>query len=151
MDFSKIPALQNFKAAQEVYEATKKAAGRDAFKQMALQIFEQFPLIEAMRFCCYTPSFNDGDPCTFSITELQVVPADHVPLECGGDDGRWSDAFGLGYYKDHPLRDAQAAVKEFNKALNGDLEELVEAVFGSGVQVTMTREGIEVEDYDCGY
>lgn len=111
------------------------------------------PSIESLKWRQYTPYFNDGDPCEFRVRDLYVKPV-------GGDedDGDYEDGFitlwiprdpKYGVYNPEntgvPLLSAEA-VDALGSALSAN-EEACLAAFGDHVEVTVTRDGIEVEEY----
>ncbi len=135
------------KQFKELQEKMKKD-GETAFKKAAKEMLDKFPRVEAFKWSQYTPSWNDGSPCTFSINEESfaiklVLPEGKTEWtdEDGCDeDGRW----------DFDLED------EEEKALNelaslGGPEEFIEILFGTNVTVTVTRDEISVDHYDCGW
>lgn len=46
----------------------------DALKSTLNYVFEQFPQAACVYWTQYTPSFNDGDPCTLTITSVNLIP-----------------------------------------------------------------------------
>ena len=106
------------------------------FQDNAKGLFATHSILERFAWTQYTPYFNDGDPCEFSA---------HVDYPEVNDDEEFF------YYSDSkkkptdPFTVAGLAVVEFLKAFSGDdLEEM----FGDHCKVTVTREGVEVEEYD---
>src|SRR5690242_19927821 len=51
---------------KELKEFVKKE-GQAAVKEMLESFFTENPEITAVRWRGYTPGFNDGEPCTFSV------------------------------------------------------------------------------------
>lgn len=115
------------------------------------------PSIEALRWQQYTPYFNDGDTCTFSVGDIEVKATD-------GDEeaGHYHDGFLEAYVPYNATKypyEATAAGKagiplasisavcDLSSTLSAN-EEACLAAFGDHVQVTVTRGGIEVEEYD---
>lgn len=110
--------------------------------------------VEAVRWEQYTPYFNDGEACEFTIYELGV--------KFTGDDesGDYGDGFldgwSIGYedgngnypYRGDFVTDAQA--RAFNDAkLNLDrFEDVLRKNFGDPAQVTATQDGFNVEYYE---
>jgi hypothetical protein len=60
--FAEIKKLQE-KQKKLISKVTTKTI-KDEFEK----IFEQFPDLLLVSFKCYTPSFNDGDPCYFNVS-----------------------------------------------------------------------------------
>lgn len=128
-----------------------KTALKDAFKVF----FDENPTCEAIRWRQYTPYFNDGEACTFSIREayVRMRGADE-----DDDSGDYDDGFDnySSYYAEKGRYNnlSQEQIEAWKKAGN-DADELVgcdkdlfQMTFGDHVKVTATREGFEVEEYD---
>jgi hypothetical protein len=116
-----------------------KQDGQNEFKKEFAAIFEKYPQVDALRWAQYTPYFNDGDACIFGVGELTIrlVGAD---LSSSG-------------YRDGFNEAASYNKESLNKALaewwrSIQLNELFEAVFGDHVQVTVTRDVIDISEYD---
>lgn len=107
----------------------KLKAARDA--ELLAPVFETYPDVKNVTWTQYTPSFNDGDPCTFRSGHT-------YPGLNTDEDGEEGDAPDGAY----------GAVK---KALSVFDDDDMYAFFGNGTRVTVTRKGVKVEDYDCGY
>lgn len=101
------------------------------------------PSIEALKWRQYTPYFNDGNECTFRVDELYVKSVDGDE-----DDGDYGDGFITLYSPEEtgvPLLSAEAVIA-LGSALSAN-EEACLAAFGDHVEVIVTRDGIEVEEY----
>lgn len=112
-----------------------KNDGEKLLKKHFQSYFKRFPDVEAVRWRQYTPYFNDGDPCTFSVHDFSYLK----PGETAGYDGD-QDGFRSGWDP-----------KELPEYMRSDLPEIPDevllAVFGDHVQVTATPGGFEVEEY----
>jgi hypothetical protein len=103
------------------------------------------PGLEAIRWRQYTPYFNDGDPCEFSIHGASFKFEDSA--EDGGEyeDG-FEDAWSLGYNKDprftQDLADVEAAVE------GGAFYDVLLEAFGDHAEITVTKDKIDVEFYE---
>lgn len=115
------------------------------------------PDVEAIRWRQYTPYFNDGDVCEFGVQDVYVRTADTDPE--GGDYedgfvGAW-ELRGPGHYDDkytwvsegevHP---AYAALKALGVISSGAFDHALIDLFGDHAEVTVTKDGIEVEYYE---
>ena len=93
----------------------------------------------------YTPSFNDGDPCIFRLAGIY--------LDVPDDDGEEWDAFdmrhGLGQ-PDLPSWVTPALSEKFTAVtcLLESNEELLQTLFGDGVEVTVNVDGITIDSCD---
>lgn len=116
------------------------------------------PGVEAIIWDQYTPYFNDGEPCEFSVNDPRIV------FEGADEDDEYSDygdgsvdSWSLDYYREkNPEYLPKAALaltneetEELRNALNfSPFEDVLEANFGDHAQVTATREGFNVEYYE---
>lgn len=46
----------------------------DALASTTKSILDKFPEISCVYWKQYTPSFNDGDPCTLTISDVHLIP-----------------------------------------------------------------------------
>ncbi len=114
------------------------------------------PGVHGVRWRAFTPYFNDGEPCEYSVGEIAVR---FTPLEDEEDErGDYEDGFiekwNLSYsWKDGEIPELTDGTYEaLTKALK-DWESLyLEAVckrnFGDHAQVTATLEGFSVDYYE---
>ncbi len=104
------------------------------------------PMVEKLRWHQYTPYFNDGDPCTFSVREVSILlnAASGAP-EVDEDDYELHEWW-LSSLKD-PSPELKKIQEEFQQ-LCGELDEDVCLVaFGDHAQITVTRDGVSVDEY----
>mgnify|MGYP003440024300 CR=1 FL=1 len=137
--------IDKIKEAGEKLAAQKTALVEEAETTLAPALQEfivSHPEIKAIRWRQYSPYFNDGEPCVFSLqgVEYQLANKEYGDEE-DGDDTEWE------YISWKPSNPIEAAMKEIEDTLNLN-EDILEAVFGDGVQVIVTKDGIDVEDYD---
>lgn len=154
-----------------------KAQGQDALKEYYAKFFEENPNIEAVRWAQYTPYFNDGDPCTFSMTDPEIRFNDgkikdgydvDEEDEYGdrysyGDSPHWFESYSLWEYPnpkpegwDKMDWKTQQTYRIYDpaydklKRLEKDMslnEKVFEMIFGDHVQITATRDGFQVDEY----
>lgn len=95
-------------AAKQAYQDTltriKESGG---IKDMFKAFFENNPEIKAVGWTQGTPSFNDGDPCVFSVYEVQyskeeVDPEDGVHENEDDEEGGWQYIPGKTTYLNNP-------------------------------------------------
>lgn len=91
-------------------------------------IFDNHPEINEIKINTWIPGFNDGEPCEFSTNFS-------YPSINGNDDG---DA-------DENL---QAIVAEYLEEID---EVFAQMIFGTNVEVVITKNTITISQYDCGY
>ena len=143
-----LAAMREAKAKVEsAVEATRKDNSA-LFRGMFEGFFAAYPEVEAFRWHQYTPHFNDGEACTFGVHDLMIRNADSP--EEGGD---YDDGFD--YLDCHEWDGNQRVAKtdDKSKALAAlsenfrSLRDIMEELFGDHAQVTVTREGVEVDEY----
>lgn len=137
-----------------------------AFKEVVKELFEKNTGLGLVTWTQYTPYFNDGESCEFSLNEAYFSNAtDGDEIEYGDyqgdDDSVWSTESlvqhiqgGIRWDKETSVKvqateglDA-ASIQEFMDILNSsEMEEIFEAMFGDHVKVTLTRKGIAVDDH----
>jgi hypothetical protein len=102
-------------------------------------VFERHPNVRSLTWTQYTPYFNDGDPCVFSVHDLEVY--DETIQEADDDytegvDVGWGE--GRARYPD---------IAEISGVLS-NAEDLLLEMFGDHCRITVQADGISVEEYD---
>lgn len=140
---------QNVCKANKALEDEAKPLLQEAFTK----ILEKYPVVRVFSWKQYAPSFNDGDPCYFSVNGIEIN------YEDGDDDDDWNDDEdedsedmnlrkefqNLSYEEQSKIRN------EINSVVNKIPDDIMERLFGESSKVIVTRSGISVEDYYCGY
>jgi hypothetical protein len=86
--------------------------------------FEKYPLLHSIVINCYTPAFNDGDPCCFS----RNYPNYYGKEEEEEVDISWEDA------------------NEIDKVLDLFHNKDFEVAFGDPARVTITKDNFHYEE-----
>lgn len=182
---------EQIKELQRQRRELAKVSGIPLVREQFAAFFE-YPIVNTVEWTQYTPFFNDGDPCEFTVHNYLSFngPEDD---EAGVSFGRYSlpDASVfvrvpyeppkyLGGYEDNPQADARrrreyekyqdqklaefnhfhdagligdavdkfsAEIKRVEKWL-GNKEDFLFDAFGDHVRVVVSRDGVEVEQYD---
>lgn len=116
----------NAKRKQLVEELQKE------FPMLLKPLFDKYsPDIQSIGWSQYTPYFNDGDECVFSVQ--------NDDLNMNGE-----------YAYDLELtKEQSAALEEFSQILQSVPEDFYKDLFGDHVQVTVHADGkIDVEEYE---
>jgi hypothetical protein len=141
---------------------------KEGLKEYAADLLAKYPKVKGISWTQYTPYFNDGEPCEFGIN------ADYpqILIEADGEED-WHDmdnmytfqknAMGhaIGYQDKYkimsPLFANDFTLKEHDEILESirefasdalyPFENQLQALIGEG-RVLLTKDGIEVEDYD---
>lgn len=118
--------IQKVKAAQKDLELALKVE----IEELRGAIFKENPHLESVSWTQYTPYFNDGDTCEFTV---------HSWLTTVDEDGN----------EEEDLESESGALQNLANVLdNSDLSSAFLQAFGDHARVTLTREGISVEEYD---
>ena len=139
---AKTDALQ-----EQVKKLTEEAAAD--IKPLLQQFLVDHPQVIQVKWAQYTPYFNDGDECVFSLHDVYFHFEGQDP-----DDVEGATEWELGYVKDgvYPYWPdgvtgaTAAACKELSDSLSA-LESPLKVLFGDHVEVIVTKEGVEVEEY----
>jgi hypothetical protein len=124
-----------------------EAAAREQAKAILAPGLQEFmaehPEVKAIGWTQYTPYFNDGEECTFGVNDLHASMSDERDDDVGGDGweylyGKTTKGFSQKSWDD---------LLKLQEALGGAEPEL-KAAFGDHVRVIVTRDGIDVEEYE---
>lgn len=151
--------------AKELDEARAqfKETSERTIKGAIRQFMDAHSEVGLLEWEAYVPGFNDGDPCTFTVSGPRIVLADKAPLlmtedySNGGDDAEFFEEHGLEdyqieYRKELNLPDALKQDFKGLCKLFSSCEDGLEKAFGSNVRVVVGRDGeAKVTDYDCGH
>lgn len=128
-----------------LYKKRIEEEGEQALKDRFKDFFETHPNIQAVCWNQYTPYFNDGDSCTFSVNEFRAFFKEEdgaeIDVEDEYDGGKsvWS----LSRSDDPALK----LLSDELSTLSEIPDDVLESIFGDHVQVKATREGFTVDDY----
>lgn len=127
------------KKKEELAQAVKKN-GKQIVKDFVSSFFQANPTITAIRWYQYTPYFNDGEACTFSVNDPYVAVK---PVEELDFDGYPDDAEGwISHYSSKNVlsKAEQKSFDDFGKAICGKLEDLMLMAFGDHVSVAVMKD-----------
>lgn len=147
-------------ALKEAYDTKLAEEGEEAVKELFKEFFDKYPRAETVTWNQYTPYFNDGDPCYFSVGEmtLELNEEEEDVKEDGGpededeedDDEDYDDedeyehsSYSLNLSDDPVLKQ----MGEDFGTLEGIPDDVLEHVFGDHVKITATRDGFRVTEY----
>lgn len=128
-------------------------------KKAFTRFWELNPAVKAVFWHQYAPSFNDGDPCYFSVhapfftnieskEKLELIDGDDFEEELE-EEGFWCEySFGGEYCPSTPEGVNESSVSELSQIICSRLtESTMERLFGNGSRVIATREGFQTRDY----
>lgn len=147
---SEISKLKN-----EAYSISK-----EVFESWCRDVFEKNPRLESFSWNQYTPYFNDGDTCVFSAnTDYLKINGEYA------DDSDWiseSTVTAWGTYN-RETKKYEGRVETPNESYDAELDKVTQEIkdflclfdddfyirkFGDHSEITVTKEGIEVEEYE---
>ena len=137
----------------EVRQRTEEIAtiGREAFHEMAQAVFVDHPILKAFRWAQYTPYFNDGDECTFSVREphYRFSEVDEGNDNVVEEEDDWVSVY-TWRYRDTPVIEPTPQIRAALavEAFIGQFEqEDLQMFLGDHIEVVITRDGVATEDY----
>ena len=148
---------------QRELQAKFQTTAQALFKETTKKFFEGNPGVTAVIWTQYTPYFNDGDTCEFSVNDPNFTNANEEQLGEftrwgeyeGEDESVWSESsWGFEYAKkNNPNASFEGvdmkSIEKFSKMIQStEMEDVMKAMFGDHVKVTATREGFNVDDCD---
>lgn len=134
-------------AAKKKLQEFAKESGRAAIGAALRPCFEPPTNLKRIVWTQYTPHFNDGDACVFEVNEPRLI------TERDGKEDE-HDLYWLTAKQESKYRtEALQAIGETSAAafLNVWLKldhDILEAVFGDGYEITVTKDEVTVEEYD---
>lgn len=145
-------------ALKEAYDKKLEEEGEAALKEAFKELFDKHPRLASVEWVQYTPYFNDGDPCYFSVHDfdatLQVPEGseeDEDEDEDSEDDELYDDSYSYGdklytmsKSEDEEVKKIAEDVGELNSNIPDDV---LEHVFGDHARIIATREGFDVDEY----
>ena len=140
------------KILSELKESFKETAEK-VFKEVTKDLFESVPELESISWNQYVPTFNDGDPCEFTKSNLYFILddkySDSVNKEVDEEEFESDDE-----YEDHTTIysienniNVEMKSRKLMRKFNDDIfeseifDEVLETLFGSDVTITINRDG----------
>jgi hypothetical protein len=157
---------EKFAVLREKQEEIKKlkeemlVASNKIFTDLTKTIFEDHPKVNSFGWHQFTPYFNDGDTCTFSVnTDYIYINGESV------DESDWINETKITNYgtwnREKRQYEGRTEVPNFNydKELVSACDEIREFLsnfdndffmsqFGDHAEITITAEGVSVDEYE---
>jgi hypothetical protein len=153
--------LNKIDQIREDLKKAEKSASKDIMNLLK-ELMVNNPLIAGVRWSQYTPHFNDGEECVFSINDPEFK------FNLGAPISEEDDVYNnQGWYNDYNIDDKffekrsdllnYKQVAECKKGLKDiqtvfeklkDMEYTIKSMFGDHMQITVTADGVETEEYD---
>lgn len=138
----------------EAFRKEYQKKGQSVLKKAFKTFFNEHPDIKTITWAQYTPYFNDGDECIFSLkdaycSKMKLTEADiSDPYDLDGYEEDESDEVRLqgngGYKYDSKQR---RAVEKFMEQMS-QLDDIFKELFDDHVWVIATEDGFEVHEYE---
>lgn len=141
--------LAPMREAMDAVRTKMKDEGKAILHDALKSLFDAHPELEAVKWTQYTPYFNDGDACEFSVNEPRFRTTG-APEDVGYyEDGFWDMPWGeYNPEWNGPSESIASAVKALGEMLTDSaMGEVLLGVFGDHAEITATRDGIEVDSY----
>lgn len=151
---------ESAKKIQKMKEEVQKLA-QDEFKKSMKEIFVLIPSLKAIAWTQYSPHFNDGDECVFSVNSvaaLSFIPTrtaydyEEMLQEMDEDDeGIDENAYAISDYSSFNEKalnkNELAAIKNVLNFIESN-DELMQDLYGNHVEVIFSQDDLQVNDYD---
>lgn len=118
----------------------------EAFKEDLKALFEKYPDVEEFATPCYTMSFNDGDPCYYSVYDYKstMYPTPKVPEGICEDEWYEDETIILDEAPSHELFNP---LREYVILIDQIPSDVLEDLYGEG-KLTFYRDGtVKINDY----
>lgn len=130
------------KAQQDMVDLLKPK-----FQNLFVPFMEKWK-IDKVFWTQYTPYFNDGETCEFSVNDLEFSVEDLGEeswiSETLANNEEWNTHFGS---KEQTLEFVKEW-KELSKVFSNLPEETMRSLFGDHAQVFVDKTGVDVEEYE---
>lgn len=149
--------LKQMNAELEQLKAAHLEKSKGIFTNVAAQLFTKHPALQSFGWTQYTPYYNDGDECVFSartddpdINGIDSYSMDFedeliTDYDSSKKDGNGNYSKKPNEWYGHPIKGAVEDVKEFLSNIDNAV---LRDMFGDHVQVKVTANGTEVEEYE---
>lgn len=125
--------------------------GKEHFTIAMKEFFELYPFVSKIQWCQYTPYFNDGDECIFSVHDPEILfDFEVLGQECPYEDEEYNYGEGSDFnviadhYKEWYTENDWAATAVMNQAA------VENALFDKGYDVvSFTNTWSELQSFIC--
>jgi hypothetical protein len=147
---------QKFMTDVAAAKAAFKQEGETLLKAVTKQFFAENPLVKAIKWDQYTPYFNDGDSCEFSVNDPMFINTDDADAL---SDCRWEEYQGedesVEVYTEwggdftEISKEMKDNIRMFSKFICSDeMSDVMESVFDDHSTITVTANGFDVDELD---
>lgn len=149
-------ALEKYRSTKAKLEEARVEAKKmmgEAFSEGTGALFAEHECLVEFSWTQYAPYFNDGEECVFHAhtdypdilfrRHLEELSEDEI------DDLRYDGEFEYGNYGRKDRTGAENAAGDAVIKFLGEFDDdLLRDAFGEHIKVTVTREGLQVSDYN---
>ena len=156
--------LEEIKSLREKYLQSLSDSFESVLLSMTKELFELDHKVKGISWTQYTPHFNDGDPCTFSVNEVELclswedakenerVLYGACEVEVENDELAVANtsSYALKSYGTEEQKPRFEPLLELLDEIQGVLvmyESLLETTYGDGVRVIVTPTGVHTNEY----
>lgn len=107
------------------------------------EVFEKHPELQVITWNQYIPSFNDGEPCLFGMSDWVACTSDFLESD--------KEKFGMSVRDLEGEKLSPELENDINNAFKLLSDDICERVLGYDLQIIITRDGISNRYYNCGY
>lgn len=130
-----MPTYDDLAKMKADYHSALEAGAKEAIRDRFASLFAAYPDVEGVRWTQYTPYFNDGEPCVFSVNSPDILLVGGDPDE-EDEEGGWYYCHG-GYGDRHPAYEM------------AQIDDDIARCLGDHVQVTIRRDmTMTIGEYD---
>ena len=158
--------LSKIETIREELRSAEKSASKDIM-EMLKELMKSSPLLEAIKWQQWIPGFNDGDPCEFTIGELYFKLSDELCHKEKSEDDEYDENSDFMVQSDiedfvesqidvlnhKQMTLLKKSIKNAQKVFEHltAMEDQLKEMFGVDMEITVTKDGVETEDHNCGY
>lgn len=150
---------EQIQSKMEALKSEMKQIGQDFFKSETAKLFADYPDLVSFSWTQYTPYFNDGDECVFSVHDYyKLLFRGEDPDEVDEYDEEGIDMWSLNWHLNNADKSdydvtrggkiSLDLVQRIDAVVAGMDEDVMKALFGDHVSVTVYADRVETELYD---
>lgn len=139
--------------AQQELAKKFQATAQELFKKTTKNFFDSVPEIKAFYWSQYTPYFNDGEECVFSVYDVYFTnTTDTDNIEWNEEyEGEEENVFIYTGWNEQPdlSKESKERCDQIRTLIgSSEFEDVMRAMFGDHVKVIATAEGFDVQEYN---
>jgi hypothetical protein len=169
--------IENAKKEIEQLQKELNEKSRKILEESLTNFLKEVPEIYMISWCQYIPGFNDGDACSFTLTEISFftdIDKNNYKDEDSYDGQNpfskpgsyvYKNRFEDTYYNDK-IQEYDGLVEKYGEERVVEIEERIVAIstlinfipndtlenmYGVDVKVKITKEKTTIDEWSCGY